>query len=408
MNNTPTLPTLLHHLHDPAMSDPAHAASRTRGEPGCDAPLSRAGGGSRGGGGSGGEGRRGGRPGETVSRLAGAARAFTTRRIPQEWLAHLLVDATPRAGDLVLARVTTVGQHARLHLGDGRRRQLFEGDEILVVYGNRYASDQFESEIPPDLGACHLVAGGGLAGIVVEQHRSMRRPTAIQPLGLISRTRGGPAINVKDAALPELAEPVPQAIPTLAVVGSSMNSGKTTAAAFLTRGWSRSGLKVGYIKATGTSAGGDPGLLADAGAVVTLDCVDAGHVTTYRVPAPDLERAILNLLAHVQQAGVDVALLEIADGLLQTETRALMNSDLARRHFGGVLCAAGDALGAAMLVSALKEIGHRVVGLTGLLTSAPLQAREAADATRLPVWTTTDLAWPAEAASVLQLLTRAR
>ncbi len=334
-------------------------------------------------------------------RLAGVPRAFTTRRIPSHWMNGMAATGSPEPGDLVLARVTQLGQHARLHLGDGRRRQLFEGDEIVVAYGNRYASDQYESEVPPNLGTCHLVAGGGLAGRVTCQHRSMRRPTTLQPLGLITRGGDGGVLNVMDGALPHLPAPEPGFVPTLAVVGSSMNSGKTTAAAHLTRGWSRSGRRVGYIKATGTSAGGDPGWLADAGAVVTLDCVDAGYVTTYRVPVPVLERSILNLLAHVQRAGVDVALLEIADGLFQEETAALLRSELSRRYFGGVLCAAGDAMGAAMLTSTLAAGGHRLLGVTGLLTSAPLQAAEAARATGLPVWNTLDLALPSVASEIL-------
>lgn len=329
-------------------------------------------------------------------------RAFTIRRVPGAWLAALDSTAAPTAGDVLLARVRSIGQHARLHLGDGRRRQLFEGDEILVAYGNRYASDQFEAEVPANLGPCHLAAGGGIAGVVVRQHRGMRRPTVIQPLGLVTREPGGRTVNVADAALEILPQPTPGQLPALAVVGTSMNSGKTTAAAYLTRGLTRLGFKVGYVKATGTSAGGDPGLLADAGASVTLDCVDAGYATTYRVPVPEIERACLNLLAHLCRAGVDLAVMEIADGLLQTETAGLLESEFSRRYFGGVLFAAGDAMGAVMGTGWLAERRHRVLGISGMLTSAPLQAREAGAATALPVWTTSDLALPSEAGALLQ------
>lgn len=340
-------------------------------------------------------------PVPSAGRWVGVPRAFTTRRIPGDWLGRLIAEGTPKAGDLILARVEVLGQHTRLHLPDGRRRQLFEGDEIVVAYGHRYAADQYEAEVPADLGPCHLAAGGGLAGLVVRQHREMRRPTVIQPLGFVGGPFGERPVNVADAALEPVGQPVPGRVPTLAVVGTSMNSGKTTAAACLTRGLTRTGLRVGYVKATGTSAGGDPGLLGDAGAVVTLDCVDAGFTTTYRVPLPAIERACLNLLAHVERAGVDVVVVEIADGLLQQETAALLGTELSRRHFGGVLFAAGDAMGAVMGSGWLAERGHRVVGLTGLLTSAPLQIREADAATGLPVLRTSDLSQRAEALAVL-------
>ena len=87
-------------------------------------------------------------------RLGLAKSAYTTRFVSR------LIDAdphgyrlmtgphvVPRAGDVVLARVDKLGQHAAIMLPDGRRASLFEGDEILVAYGDRYAPDQFEGEV---------------------------------------------------------------------------------------------------------------------------------------------------------------------------------------------------------------------------------------------------------------------
>src|SRR5471032_1016918 len=84
-------------------------------------------------------------------RLGAAKSAYTTRFVSR------LIDAdphgygllsgehvVPHAGDVVLARVHKLGQHAAIQLPDGRRATLFEGDEILVAYGDRYAPDQFE------------------------------------------------------------------------------------------------------------------------------------------------------------------------------------------------------------------------------------------------------------------------
>ena len=35
--------------------------------------------------------------------------------------------------------------------------------EIMVAYGNRYAPDQFEAELPKTMASCHLAAAGGVA-----------------------------------------------------------------------------------------------------------------------------------------------------------------------------------------------------------------------------------------------------
>lgn len=82
-----------------------------------------------------------------------AQAAFSTRRIPRDAM-RTLVGGTvrPRSGDLVLAIVTRLGQHQRIERPDGRRAALHLGDEIIVAYADRYATDQFESHVPDTLG----------------------------------------------------------------------------------------------------------------------------------------------------------------------------------------------------------------------------------------------------------------
>ena len=116
----------------------------------------------------------------TVERLAGVRRSFTTRRVSMPDKMLLIQDnVEPRTGDLVLANVTAIGQHTRLELPEGRRSQLYVGDEIIVAYGHRYAPDQFEAEAPADLGECHLVAAGGIASRLLSKNTKIKTPTRI-------------------------------------------------------------------------------------------------------------------------------------------------------------------------------------------------------------------------------------
>src|SRR5688572_10167388 len=88
-----------------------------------------------------------------VARIRHASWAFTTRRVPHRAAWSLLPpEGTPVAGDLLLARVNVMGHHDGLQLANGRRKQLFVGDEIVVAYGNRYACNQFEARIPETMG----------------------------------------------------------------------------------------------------------------------------------------------------------------------------------------------------------------------------------------------------------------
>lgn len=326
-------------------------------------------------------------------RLAGAKRSYTTRRVDLAAARKLrTAGITPSPGDLVLARVTRIGQHSGLQLPNGRRATLFVGDEIIVAYGNRYAPDQFEARVPGHLGACHLVAAGGIAAEARSWHSRMKRPTEIEPLGILADA-AGQALNVAGWRLPD-DNVTPARLPrVIAVVGTSMNAGKTTAAAYLIRGLVLRGLRVGAAKVTGTGANGDVALMADAGAHCVVDFTDFGFASTYRVPRPDVERILRQAVVHAGHSA-DVVIIEIADGLYQDETAALLKSATFRRIVTGVVFAAADAMGAAAGVEWLEQRGLPVLAVSGALTASPLGVEEASRATRLPVLGPADLADP--------------
>ncbi len=318
-----------------------------------------------------------------AEKIRNAKWAYTTRRIDKA-RAHRLVKGSPppQRGDLVLAKVTKIRQHKRIELTNGRKARLFVGDHIVLTYGNRYAPDQFEALVPDTLGSCDLVAAGGVASKMTFKHGSMKLPTAIKPLGLVA-DENGVVINLADHALPPMVPGKRQA-PVIAVVGSSMNAGKTTTAANLIKGLVASGLSVSAGKVTGTGAGGDVWFMQDAGARNVLDFVDAGHPSTYLIKPTELKQTFTTLLAHLDQPGTDIIVIEIADGLHQTETAQLVSSDLFDRLVNGVIYAAGDALGAVYGAGLLHQWGVHVLAISGVVARSPLAMREIQDGIDLP------------------------
>jgi hypothetical protein len=342
----------------------------------------------------------------TQAALSAAKRAYTTRRCDFADVHYLLTDGMrPQAGDLVLARVEEIGQHGGLHAITGRRSTLFPGDEIVVAYGNRYAPDQFEAVVPDDLGPCQLAAGGGVAARVTHSHAKMRRATQLQPLGLLADA-DGQVINLRRYALPQANGPVTRPV-TIAVVGTSMNSGKTTTAAHLVRGLRAAGFVVSAAKVTGTGAGGDPWLMRDAGAAEVLDFTDAGHASTYKLAIDELCTCLDRILDHLGAGGTQVAVIEIADGLFQKETAALLSMSSATEYFDLLMFAAQDAMGAAAGVDWLEQRGLNVAAVTGLVTASPLAAREAARAVSLPILKLADLSNARSAGRLYELARQA-
>jgi hypothetical protein len=328
--------------------------------------------------------RRGGARAELhPARAAAAKRAFTTRRVDLALARQLATKCAPLAGDLVLARVESIGLHGRLESPEGRRCRLYVGDEIIVAYGARYAPDQFEAVLPDDLGPCDLAAGGGIAARVTQRHDNVSRPTRIAPIGLLG-DGSGRILNLRRFAIEDPARPSHH--PTvIAVAGTSMNSGKTTTAASLVQGLARSGLKVGAAKVTGTGSGGDLWSLVDAGARCVLDFTDLGHASTADLDPLEVERVALAIIDRLAHEAVDIAVLEVADGLLQRETAHLLSSGRFKSRLDGLIFAAGDAMGAAAGVNWLQERGLPMLAVSGLVTTSPLGVRETEAVTGLPV-----------------------
>jgi len=335
----------------------------------------------------------------SADRLSRAKFAYTTRNVPVEEMVQVDPRAVgnhqprPRSGDLVLARVNELGHHSRLETSHGRRAHMFTGDEIVVCFGARYAPDQFEAEVPTSLDPCSLVAAGGIAGHALSAHDSVAQPTSITPIGFVCDGSGA-RLNLERFGLQALAPPDP-CPPIYAVIGTSMNAGKTTTAVNLVRGLTSHGLKVGAAKITGTGAGGDVWRLWDAGAQRVLDFTDVGFASTYRVPVPRIEQAARIVTSHLADSGADVVVVEVADGVSQCETAQLLRSRSFVSTIDRFLFAAGDALGAAAGLKALGELGLPVAAVSGRLTAAPLATREAQALFDVPVVDSPGLCDPA-------------
>ncbi|WP_260853683.1 DUF1611 domain-containing protein [Kocuria palustris] len=314
--------------------------------------------------------------------------SYTTRHVAQAMSHdparfHLVsgTDVHPEPGDVVIAEVTRIGNHKRIETPESRKAILFEGRLVILAYGNRYAADQFLAHVPDSLEPLHLVAAGGIAGMVTASHDKMASPTQIRPLGLVADETG---VVTLERYAPYLNEPVagpagdrtarPEVI---GILGTSMNSGKSTLMACLINGLVNGGLKVGAGKITGTGAGNDPMIYGDAGASRVLDFTDFGYPTTFRAPMEDLRALTVNLVDALTEADTDVVVVEIADGVYQEETARLLRDDIFQATIDHVMFAATDALGARAGVHELVDAGLRVSAASGVMTSSPLATTEA-------------------------------
>jgi hypothetical protein len=314
---------------------------------------------------------------------------YGLRRIPPSKFATLLsCPSRPKSGDIALGRLEKIGKNARLELVNGRPATLHEGDLLAVVFGNRYATEQFEGYARINGDACDLLSQGGLCGLVESRHASVPEPSKLRILGALGDADGR-SLRLRDFGVsPSLNSARPQ---TVVVCGTSMDSGKTHTAGSLIIGLRKLGELVAGIKLTGTAAGRDTWFMLDAGASPALDFVDGGFPSTYLATLGELLWLQRLLIAHAASLGAQWVVIEIADGLLQTETAALLQCPAFTKAVNHWVFATGDPLAADGGVRVLREWGIEPIVISGVISMSPLGMREAQAATGVRCLTAKEL-----------------
>ncbi len=307
---------------------------------------------------------------------------YALRRVPASTFKTLLpLPESPQTGDIVLAEIESIGKNARLELASGRLCSLHEGDRLAVVFGNRYATKQFEGYARRDGHRSHLLSVGGLCGMVESRHSSVAAPTRLRQLGALGDGAMRP-LRLRDFSLEFVSHTSHPRV--VAVCGSSMDAGKTYTVASIITGLRRSNFNVAGIKLTGTAAGRDTWSMLDAGACAALDFVDGGYPSTYMCPLPELLDLYRLLTAQAVSHRADWIVIEIADGLVQKETAALLRSPAFISTIDAWVLAASDPLAAVGGVVQLQRWGIEPTAVSGLVSMSALAMREVTEATALP------------------------
>ncbi|MBI1825200.1 MAG: DUF1611 domain-containing protein [Planctomycetes bacterium] len=305
----------------------------------------------------------------------------------------LVTDEAPRRNDVIVAEVLEIGRHTKIELPSKNASTLFPGDLVGMAYGYRYATRQFEGTLPAKNETCHILGIGGVCGQVIGMATDMLPPTTLSPLGYVDNSKGG-RLNLRDYCPSVRTKPFEGATIVL-VVGSSMDSGKTTAAYSVVHGLTKSGARVAAGKITGTASVKDPLIMDDAGAIKVLDFTDVGHASTAMCEREELEEIVSTLGSALAEPHPDYIVLEIADGIVQRETMMLLEVFRQKRLVDYVVYTCNDSLGVAMGVTRLRAHDLNLVAVSGWVGCSPLAAQEAQAHTDLPVLRPEELRDPA-------------
>lgn len=300
----------------------------------------------------------------------------------------------PRAGDVAIFRVLEIGKHKAIQGESGKNSYIFPGDLIMAAFGNRYASNQFEGYVPEGYqDAFHILGQGGVIGTVASMHAKFKPigPTSVKLVGYA--TKDGKVINTQYLSEERVAFEPNRHRPyqTILSLGASMDSGKTTSAAYLCRGLRNAGKTVGFIKLTGTVFSKDKRFVKDCGAHKVVDFSNLGFPSTYMYGMEELLDIFEGLTRKIEEINPDYLVVEIADGLLQRETAMLLNNPAFRAMVDHVMLSCADSLSVLSGLMHLENLGLPPFAVSGLLNVSPLMVDEVQRAVRIPVLSLEDL-----------------
>lgn len=293
----------------------------------------------------------------------------------------------PRPGDVALVQVESLGYHDRIMTAEHDRLRMYPGDVVAVVFGHRYATDAYEAEVS-NVEKIHLLTGAGMAGSVISRRHGMKAPSQMTFLGYLS-FQSGERINLKALHRPYAAVDR-RCDNVVLMLGTGMNSGKTTTAATLTRALLRAGLRVAACKSTGSVSHRDLNELRSTGAHDVRDFSDYGFPSTYLCDEGELVDLYDAILTDAARVNPDVVVMEMADGVLQRETRMLMANAAVRSRVRGVVLSGGCAPSALFGLEQVRSHGLSVAAVSGRITSSPLFMREFIELSNVPMASSVD------------------
>lgn len=294
-----------------------------------------------------------------------------------------------KAGELAVFEIIELGKHESAQMIDGKNRSIFPGDFIVAAFADRYATSQFEGYVPEGpLETYHILGAGGVIGIVKSKNYSLKdiEPTTVKLIGYCVDSEGE-IINTKFYKKERVkfrGDVKPRVILS---IGSTMDSGKTTTAAFTSRGLAMGGHKVGFIKLTGTCYTRDREFVLDCGANIVTDFSDMGFPSTFMCSKEDILDIYQSLIDKLASENLEYIVMEIADGLMQKETMFLLKDKDFMKTIYKVIFSCGDSLSAFYGVQLLREWGIEVAAISGRFTMSPLLIEEVHSHSKIPVFT---------------------
>jgi Ni2+-binding GTPase involved in maturation of urease and hydrogenase len=266
---------------------------------------------------------------------------------------------------IVVEALQHTGTNNVLDFANGRLGRLVEGDLIPAVLGKRRAMKEYSGDIPAEVKVgdiLYLLCESGVCGEIAGINESWGQPLKVKVVGAV--TQDGAPVNIKDVAI-ERQTTLPSSAPIIAVVGTAMDSGKTTTICKLVQHFRSQGKKVAAAKVAGVAFTQDPYKIRDAGAEPVMDFVDGGLPSTCG-DTQEVIQVALGVLTELNKHQPDVIIVEFGDGIIgEYNVPHLLQHPEIQQHIRATIVSASDLVAAWGAKQIMAQYGVPVTVLTG-------------------------------------------
>jgi hypothetical protein len=271
-----------------------------------------------------------------------------------------------KEGIVVLAQVLDDrNATARIEFSTGRIGVLVRDDIIPGVLGKRRATRRLSGDVPKTLkvgDTLHWLSDGGVLGEIKGVDPRSGKALPLKVLGGL--TQKGQSLSLIDLVTEE-PNLLDNSAPIIAVVGTCMDTGKTTAICQIVKYFKQKGLKIAYGKLTGVAFQGDLLKVNDFGADKVLSFVDGGLPSTCGEPS-QVTKVTIGLLKKLNQINPDLIIAEFGASILgEYNVTTLLGNPEIRHHIKATVLAASDTVAAWGGKEILDQYGITISLITG-------------------------------------------
>ncbi len=292
-------------------------------------------------------------------------------------------------GQLIAVKVISVNpNYNKLELVSGRITELTEGDIIVGALGNRIASSGMTGSVPTELNKhdkIHILNLGGVIGNCKDFNILLGPATECEVLGSVV-DNSNKQLNLVDYSKIKKEMKINNKVPSIAVIGTGIDSGKTTVTSFIIKTLSNYFKKINACKLAGTASQKDLYSYEDNGAYKTSDFVDYGLPSTCMNDKKTIQSCSASIIDNMSE-DAEIILMELGDGYHGDygTKEIIQNTDITESIEVIVICAY-DVSGAVNIIENLKSnnLDNKLLIISGPVTNNLSAYKQSIDKFSIP------------------------